>query len=58
MQESIRNCAVQREMESRAFPVSVYSHFEGPVWTTPPNVVAGQASLLELQLVSKRNQVG
>jgi len=25
--------------------------------TTPPNVVVGQASLLNLQLVSKRNQV-
>src|SRR4051812_29330604 len=34
----------------------VYSHFEGLIWT-PPNVVAGQASLLNLQLVSKRDQV-
>ena len=35
------------------------SHFDGPVWTTPPNVVAGgQRTLLKLQLVSKKNQVG
>jgi len=48
---------VQREMESGRPCYGVYSHFEGPVWTTPSNVV-GQTSMLTLQLVSKRNQVG
>jgi hypothetical protein len=33
--------------------------FGGPVWTTPPIVVAGGLGrLLKLQLVSKANQVG
>jgi hypothetical protein len=34
----------------------VYNHFNGLVWTLPPNVAAGQASLLKLQLVSRRDQ--
>ncbi len=52
---------VQRESGELALPVSEYTAiFGGPVWTTPPNEVAagGSGTLLKVQLVSKRNQVG
>src|SRR5688572_27951166 len=44
---------VQREMESRRSLLASIEPFRGPSLRTPPNVVAGQASLLNLQLISK-----
>jgi hypothetical protein len=47
---------VQRELESGRSLLAVYSHFDGPVWTTQPNVVAGgRGTLLNLQLVQSES---
>jgi len=50
---------VQREMESGRFLLASIAVFDIRVCTTLLNVAAGgRGTLLKLQLVSKRNQVG